>query len=73
MGGGSSAIVGVGRFGAIERRGTRRPNGGKLSLRRSPYAKIMGCVQNLVHAGSLALKNKLLRGAMVRDKTRPKP
>ena len=38
-----------------------------------PYAKIMGCVQNLVHAGSLALKNKLLRGAMVRDKTRPKP
>jgi hypothetical protein len=33
----------------------------------------MGCVQSLVHAGSLTLKNQLLRGAMVRDKTRPKP
>ena len=27
-----------------------------------PYAKIMGCVQSLVHAGSLALKNLLRRG-----------
>ena len=26
-----------------------------------PYAKIMGCVQSLVHAGSLALKNQLRR------------
>ena len=31
-----------------------------------PYAKIMGCVQSLVHAGSLALKNQLRRGAMMR-------
>ena len=38
-----------------------------------PYAKIMGCAHFWYRAGSLTLKNQLLRGAMVRDKTRPKP